>query len=142
MPLWARKADVNGVQKAYPPSRFRQALDMAPQNGGYLAYVERLLLELGPAQGMTFRLVAEGLEHLTVEAQVVDKSKPYQDLFSAPADLAATSALAPTHDRASAARKRSVSQAAASTDRSDERQLPPLVQSATRHQRSSGWSTG
>lgn len=79
------KADVNGVQRPYVPSRFRQALDMAPQNGGYLAYVERLLLEMGPAQGMTFRLVAEGLEHLTVEAQVVDKSKPYHDLFSPPA---------------------------------------------------------
>lgn len=71
--------------RAYWPKRYLQHLKIAERQGRdeVLAYVERIVTSEEPKRGLGDLLMA-GRPDLTVEALVVNTTKPYQGWFDAP----------------------------------------------------------
>ncbi len=78
------RIDKHGRVRAYWPKRYRQRLKMAERLGmdEVLAYVKRIVTRATPTRGFGDLLMAQRPD-LTVEALVVDTSKPYHFLFDA-----------------------------------------------------------
>ena len=78
------RVDKYGRLRAYWPKRYRQHLKMAERIGidEVVAYVKRTVTRPKPTRGFGELLIAQR-PGLTVEASVVDATKPYHFLFDA-----------------------------------------------------------
>jgi hypothetical protein len=74
-----------GEEKPYWPKRYWAGLLRAERLGDHevVAYVKRIVTRRRPTRGFG-ELVAKGRADLTVEALVVDSTKPYHSYFDAP----------------------------------------------------------
>lgn len=70
-----------GEERPYWANRYRQALQRAVEADEVVEFVERLVMQGEPSRGF-FYLKDAGRLDLTVEALVVDESKPYHSMFS------------------------------------------------------------
>jgi hypothetical protein len=72
----------SGEDRAYWPNRYLQALKKAVESGDVevVAYIRRMVLSDAPSRGFGYLEAANRLD-LTVEALVVDPTKPYHHLF-------------------------------------------------------------
>jgi hypothetical protein len=83
----------NGERKAYWPHRYLQAVRRAIDKNEVLEFVETLVTREAATRGFGY-LEDAGRQDLTVEAIVVDESKPYHHLFSPEAIAASAARLA------------------------------------------------
>ncbi len=83
----------SGARKAYWPHRYLQSVRRAIDNNEVLEFVERLVTREDATRGFGY-LEDAGRQDLTVEAIVVDESKPYHHLFSPEAIAASAARLA------------------------------------------------
>ena len=82
-----------GEQRPYWANRFRQALQRSVDEDATVRFVEDLMTRPEPSRGF-FYLKDAGRLDLTVEAFVVDETRPFHSLFSAEAVQAARARLA------------------------------------------------